>query len=148
MERAASFANKERLTDASLTKHSNGLLWQRCISNWIIIKKISEVLKNPPNWSPRWWNLNSTKLFWLSSIDVPTESKDRHLSLRKSASSCNRLATSVFIWRNDVKDIWNIWKSDWSLKEQATLRWCVDDNPGLGWFISETSWFSIFKPMA
>ena len=40
---------------------------------------------------------------------------------------------SVFIWRSDVKDIWNIWKSDWSLKEQATLRWCVDGNPGLGW---------------
>lgn len=41
---------------------------------------------------------------------------------------------SLFSWPNDVKDIWNIWKSDWSLKEQATLRWCVEGNPGLGWY--------------
>jgi hypothetical protein len=40
---------------------------------------------------------------------------------------------SFFSWLNDVKEIWNIWKSDWSLKEQATLRWFVEGNPEFGW---------------
>ena len=41
-----------------------------------------------------WTVPNSSEL---SSIDVPTKSKDKHLSARESASSCNRLATAYFI---------------------------------------------------
>jgi len=40
---------------------------------------------------------------------------------------------SFFNWPNDVKDIWNIWKRDWSLKEQATLRCFVAGKPAFAW---------------
>lgn len=41
-----------------------------------------------------WTVPNSSEL---SSIDVPTKSKDKHLSDRESANSCNRLTTACYI---------------------------------------------------
>lgn len=42
---------------------------------------------------------------------------------------------SCFSWPSEVRDIRKIWRSDWSLKEQATLRCWVEDNPGFGWMV-------------
>lgn len=39
----------------------------------------------------------------LSSIDVPTKSKDRHFSERESASSCKRLMTACKTEKLEIK---------------------------------------------
>jgi len=80
-------------------------------------------------------NWLTTVYYTISSLNIMMEKGKKQGTKREEEIKRMSipLLPSFFSWPNDVKDIWNIWKRCWSLKEQATLRWFVAGIPALAW---------------